>query len=736
MSSSSNSKDSPDKRLPIKKITDKLTELLTNLSKAKKHLEAPKEIKGQDIAEPQKDSDDHGIQMDMHNQLDKVCKELRYIINAFNKLDTFEADISKPLDTLDSNVKDIQTDLKEATLTDSVKQQIKRNLKVLRGNITKVKIQIPLQHQVSATASDASRYLQTTTASKEVGHLPTPYEAREIFETSTLSNGGGSFAKEFQDRYTGLEPKLKLCLLCFAIFPEEAEVKKRLLRFWWSGERLRPGPGEKEEKEFVDKTLEKFVEMDLIEPVAKKNKSPATSYKMHPIIRALIIKFAKEANFFDYDPKGKPTMIISASKKSCLAKSEGTTPWFSKNFSQPKTMSSTDNLKQNLSKKEQKQKEQKDDEQRIQNAEKKRQKNLEELQTLFNVSKQFPDLPVELFSMMRKIGVLYLGKWEGTAERHIELENTEFLTGLKNMKKLRFFSLQGISGIQKLPESLGKVSNLRILDLRACHALEELPKEIGSLKMLTHLDLSECYLLDNMPKQLSHLSELKVLKGFVISKNSPCKLDKLAALSNLEKLSINVNDDDFSINEKEVVFFKFNALKKLKIAWGAGVEGAKSTNIGSNGSKRETTKAATNPKPAGHITQTLQMLKNPCGGTKTVPNQTEKLPQEVGMKLEKLDLQCFPEREAPEWLVPENLKCLTRLYIRGGEFGNLPANKEWEVVKILRLKFLTNIKTNWKELRIQFPKLEYLEKANCPQITFCPCDANGVWLIKKQQQQP
>ncbi|XVF52273.1 hypothetical protein PTKIN_Ptkin05aG0006200 [Pterospermum kingtungense] len=839
-------------------------------------------------------------EMEVHTQLDKVCKELNYIISAFKKLEKFETDISEPLKTLESNVNDIQADLEGgASISDTVKEQVERNLKVLRGNITKVKIQIPLQHQVSASTSD--KYLQTTVASKEAGHLPTPYEAKEIFESSC-------FVKEFRDHYyKGLDDRLKLCLLCFAIFPEDAEVKKRLLKFWWVGERLSPEPddskkksqkkqskssdnqqqepkqGQKEEQQpkssdnqqqgtnqaqkeeqqpkssgnrqqdtkqeqkeeqqpknqqqdtkqaqkeeqqpksldnqqqetkqeqkeekqpknqqqeeklgkFVDETLKQFVKMGFIEPVTKKSKSPPTSYKMHPIVRSLIIKFAKEANFFDYDPKGKPTMNISVSKKSCLTKSESktegksevTTPWFSKIYLEPKSSDKQskdkkqdqEDEKQRTEKQKQKQnpekemerqrkKQEQEDEKKRAKEEKQRQTDLEQLQTLFNVSKQFPDLPEELFSKMRNIGVLYLGRWESTAERHMEVEATKFLKGLENMKKLRFFSLQGISGISNfkkpLGKSLDKLSNLRILDLRACHNLEELPKEIGSLSRLTHLDLSECYLLDKMPKDLSKLPQLKILKGFVVSKNSSCALADLAALHELEKLSINVNDDSFSINKEGVVFSKFKLLKKLKIAWGSGGEGSKQKN-GKNGEekkpengaekKQKNGKNGENKRPENGAEKKPKNEKNgensaapkqglfdqlklkPWGGTKPDSNQNEKA-QEI--RLTKLDLQCFPGREPPNWLLPKNLTSLKRLYIKGGELSNLGEslmqgdNEKWKV-EILRLKFLTNIKTSWKQLQTQFPKLEYLEKVNCPQITFCPCDANGVWITKKQQQ--
>uniref|UniRef100_A0A7N2N2N0 Disease resistance R13L4/SHOC-2-like LRR domain-containing protein n=1 Tax=Quercus lobata TaxID=97700 RepID=A0A7N2N2N0_QUELO len=82
---------------------------------------------------------------------------------------------------------------------------------------------------------------------------------------------------------------------------------------------------------------------------------------------------------------------------------------------------------------------------------------------------------------------------------------------------VRFLSLQGVSSITELPDSIGKHSSLVILDLKECHNLEMLSKEITKLKELRYLDLSECYLLACMPKGLGTLLELLVLKGFVIS---------------------------------------------------------------------------------------------------------------------------------------------------------------------------------------------------------------------------
>ncbi|KAK8532862.1 hypothetical protein V6N13_145293 [Hibiscus sabdariffa] len=229
----------------------------------------------------------------------------------------------------------------------------------------------------------------TLSIQQKIRGLPTPYKADGIFESAT-------FLKEFEDHYSDLDVRHKLCLLCFAIFPENVVVKKRLLRFWWEGEKLHlETKEEKKEKEklmsetkgkwWVNKILEKFVEMGFVEPVTKRNRS-----------QDVPAPIAKEGE------KEKEKEIV---------------------------------------------------------------KYPENLQTVFNVSEKFPHLFKELFSKMKNIGVLYMGRWEPTVERHImEKEKMEFLAGLENLRRLRFFSLQGIFGISKLPESPSKLNNLRFLD--------------------------------------------------------------------------------------------------------------------------------------------------------------------------------------------------------------------------------------------------------------------------------
>ncbi|XWS49460.1 hypothetical protein CRYUN_Cryun12cG0005600 [Craigia yunnanensis] len=645
--------------------------------------------KGKDVGQGK--TDESNKRKEVLHELGKLCKELQYMISSFKKLENFETNLREPLKTLETNVKDILKDL-PLVKVDELPKQVPLNLRVLRNNITRVKIQIPLQHQTANINSEANRALQTTVATREAEDLPHLY-TEGIFESSY-------YFKEIEEKYNDLGIRQKLCLLWFAIFPENSEIKKRLLRFWWVGENLIPVKDPKDEMKF--------------------------------------------AGFFDYDPKGKPTMDFSSCKKACMVKSEGApVSWFFDYLKEP----GMEGLSADLVK----------------------------LQMLFNFpDRQKLDQASQLFHelqtlfKMTGINVLYLGRWETSAarQRHIEVEDIDILKGLKNMKKLRLLSLQGISGIPKLPSTLCKLENLRILDLRACHNLEKLPDGIGSLKKLTYLDLSECYLLDDMPKQLNQLWELQVLKGFcgkALSKFQ--KLEKLKIAWGSEGLTGNNSTQDSSEqqsdpsnpNGREGKKQEKNAVKpkttnqvssaaksstekenkgedkgddkKLKSGEANSKimnqgEDKKIQNIGASKSMALKVSEQDNRRGLDSATKAILFVK------KLKSLRREKKPKNAeGLeKLVKLDLQCFPRSTPLDWLVPQKMIGLTNLSIRGGRLGHLiqEGKEKWKV-KTLRLKFLMDFKMNWKEMQERFPELNYLENVRCPRITFCPCDASGVW---------
>ncbi|KAK2639162.1 hypothetical protein Ddye_026957 [Dipteronia dyeriana] len=479
-----------------------------------------------------------------------------------------------------------------------------------------------------------------------------------------------SFFNEFFERFKKLDDQHQKCLSSFILFPENTAVKKRLLVYWWIGEGFLDVPKTqgKAVEDIANEILDRFREDEFILPVNKKRKMEGHSYKMLPNIRSAMIFLALEAN----------------------TRSDGNKfSWF-------------------------------DDRGYLIDSGPLEVENQEKIKTLFNVSQGFLDFKLEWFSKMRSAKVLYLGMWQSSAEKqHIEVVGTEFLKGLKNMENLRFLSFQGISGIQELPSSISNLTNLRILDLRACYNLEKLPKEVNTLRKLTHLDISECYFLDCIPKELLSLSELQVLKGFVITDakiSNCCTLAELAGLKKLRKLSVNVNSETFSMEDFSVIF-KFKQLVNLKIIWGVKCSKVKRNKK----SKQENGEAKAKSKAKKLETKISSFIKR----------QDSVLGKVRGTELRKLELQCLPHKTLPSWLNPQKLTNLKKLYIKGGglkSLGRIQDSNDWPKVKKLRLKYLLELKLNWIDLRALFPQLEYLEKIKCPKVTLCPCDYNGIWV--------
>ncbi|KAL5700152.1 hypothetical protein ACHQM5_025635 [Ranunculus cassubicifolius] len=324
----------------------------------------------------------------------------------------------------------------------------------------------------------------------------------------------------------------------------------------------------------------------------------------------------------------------------------------------------------------------------------------EDLQTLLNINEKFLIIKSEWILKLKKLRVLQLGRWQASARHHIEVLNGLFLNGLGSHNCLKYLSLRGITGITELPSSVSKLIQLKILDLRACHNLKKLPDGIEALEDLTHLDVSECYLLEYMPKGLRSLYSLQVLKGFVVSNSSlkdACHFKDLGLLSKLRKLSVYVASDADIPDEEFDKFHQFGALRVLTITWGGQVQ-----------------------QQPTRDTRRLMRSVTMMSGSISMPKY-----------LEKLDLRCYPLPKPPRWMNAEQLLNLKRLYIRGGkiDYLELDDNEKWKV-KILRLKFLSNLNVEWQDLRTAFPELIYMEITKCKHLEAFPCDQDGVWPAK------
>ncbi|ANM68261.1 RNI-like superfamily protein [Arabidopsis thaliana] len=517
--------------------------------------------------------------------------------------------------------------------------------------------------------------------------------------------------REFEE----LSDQRKICLLTFAVFPENQEVNRTMLMYWWMGEGIlstkdissQEGTEEVilKPEDVVKVILKDFTDRNLIEPVEIKRKVEPSSYKMAPFVHASVVLISKEIGLFDmYDIKDKPVMKKSGMHKVCLV--EGSSSQ--------------------------------------QEAKAKKMEDVDHIETVFNVSERFPDFTFKWFSedkptrnkltlskvTYQKLKVFYLGRWERTAKRHIEVENPELMKNLKRMIKLKLLSFQGISRIERLDDAVCKLRDLIILDLRACYNLEKLPDKIDSLKALIYLDITDCYMIDRMPKRLSWLDNLEVLKGFVVSdatdEETVCTLAELVHLKKLRKLSISINKENFSIDDVFVAVKSFKKLEKLKVAWGG-------INTHPQGKGVDSEKGDENVKPKeniGILERAATMFRK----------EKDPTAPELPKTLKKLDLQCFPGEHLPEWLEPDNLLNVEKLYIKGGikltGFGkSLPSQNSKCKVTVLRLKFLPKLKVEWRDLsKRYFPELKFLEKYQCPQVSLCPCDGIGIWRKPEEDE--
>ncbi|MQM18341.1 hypothetical protein Taro_051330 [Colocasia esculenta] len=568
--------------------------------------------------------------------LEKVERTVGDMKAVFLRAGRWETDVVDELGSVARHVEEILEDGDGSDEFQRKLQRIEQSVSRIKEQHVTPPLQLPLLEDSSNSRSPPTR--RPVRFSEDGAWWQLELE-RRILESSAMA--------ELQVSYDALDRQLKLCLLCFSIFPEGSVIKKRALVYWWMGEGLVGNTAE----ETGERCFGELVARGLLEPIRRKH-SPlqASRFRMHPWVRRMLISVARRGEFFDFDGDGNPRADSTRSRRACLVNSAKQGPL------------------------------------------------AEELSTLFNVDEPYLRFRKGWLANLRKVAVLQLGRWQGTAKHHIEVEETEFLEGLGGLKHLRYLGLQGISRIRELPASIAELSNLRILDLRACHNLERLPPGIASLRELTHMDVSDCHLLEQMPRGLGALQELQVLKGFVVGNSrsrDPCRLSELAKLGRLRKLSICIGGEAVATEAEMDMLKGLGSLRSLAITWGVVSSPIR--------------KGAARLKRAA--TMSMTSLGLPRG-------------------LEKLDLRCFPRPEPPEWLNPAVLMSLRKLYVRGGKLRSLGLStlRPWRTVEVVRLRFLSELQIEWSLVQAAFPKLACMEIHKCEKMDSSRCSEDGVWV--------
>ncbi|VYS69385.1 unnamed protein product [Arabidopsis thaliana] len=609
------------------------------------------------------------IPTDLVNPTRKLQIALRRLKRKVKYMKRLQLDVDKQLDLLDDEVQKVDTSNSSLASKDLADITVK-----VLNLIRKVPLSSKRQKQKKASPDDQDG----DKTKKRIVCLPGIHANEDDLKRLDVF-------RDVKRKFEGLrDDEQRICLLSFAVFPENKEVNRTMLMYWWMGEgilssqHIPSGKGIRKPEDVVKDILDDFTEKNLIQPVENKRKMKPSSYKMTPFVHASVVLISKKVGLFDmYDEKEKPTMKQSGLHKVCLV--EGS--------------SLQDEAKS------------------------KRKMNAENIETVFNVSEMFPEFTSKWFTRMKKLKVLYLGRWERMdpevemdrwerTDQEIEMDSRRVMKDLSSLTRLRFLSFQGISTIKSISRSACKLNKLIILDLRDCYNLEQLPDDIHKLKNLVYLDLTGCEALESVPSGVAGLDNLEVLKGFVlgdVDTSNTCKLNALKRLVNLRKLSVIVHREGFPLDKLIDDIKDFKALENLKARWGSKVS-----------LKRK------HPN------------KDDTEETVSIWRDIKELP----IELRKLDLKRFPDKELPVWLWPQNLLYLEKLHLGSSKrlkgFGALPGEPTKCHVKVLRLTSLLKLKVEWRELKkLYFPNLRLLESYECPRVTFCPCDRNGIWRSDK-----
>ncbi|XP_027929801.1 uncharacterized protein LOC114186009 [Vigna unguiculata] len=448
-----------------------------------------------------------------------------------------------------------------------------------------------------------------------------------------------------------LDDRLKVFLGSLQIFPENAVIRKRIAINLWIGEGLLENTESKTTEELGEDVISDLFKLNLIVRYAKgKSVLLANKFQILPSVRRQMGSYLLKKNV---EHRGQYFIASIYLQKG---------PWRLQLEQNKVTLGDDLHLIRGII-----------------------------IGSIFNIGASYLNFRLSWVTEFKNLEVFQLGRWQDSALHHIEVGSEEFLKELRYLKKLKYVSLRGISRIFELPSSIAELEKLLILDVKACHNLERLPDDISSMKSLTHLIMSDCCLLEGMPKGIEKLTNLEVLKGFLIStsEKTPCKISDLVKLGKLRRLSIRIGSEA-EIRDGEFEGLKdFSALEHLKISW-----------------------SVSDPKYAN-----INVL----------------LPS----SLKKLHIECFPGKSLEECFMPGEYfprksleECfmpgvhgrfrfiLTELNITGGKLESMEVDFEWWRVKIVRLKYLKQLNVDIDDLKAMFPLLKYVEIKQVSNISY------------------
>jgi hypothetical protein len=555
--------------------------------------------------------------------LEKVRREMFQLEDVFRRIDDAEKRIRYSFDPVEKQLDDaLQHDPPDA-------ERIHAGLLSVDAGISDIKATIREAYNI---ACDDGRRVE---GMHQQVPAPSHGTAMVVMTKKMGEIRHGSQMSHLMLAVGGLEARLLGCVLCLAAFADGAVIKKRLLFHWWLAEGFVRSADEGKNR------FDELIAKGFIVPAPTALCGTVHRCTVPPWMRDVLLSVARRNGFLELNAGD-----VEFARRACLLGDK-----------QAAGFSAA-------------------------------------VRAIYNIGQKYVELNERWFAGKKELRVLQLGQWRefSTAQQiaspmdsHIEVSGVERFRDMESCKNLRYVSFRGISRIESLPSSIGKLRQLQVLDLRACHNLEELGQGITKLDRLEYLDLSECHLLVGMPKGLGQLTRLEILKGFVVANSNSrdfCHLNELTKLEKLRKLGIVIGKMAVPMEDEFLKLGEFKSLESLRISWGV-LSSAK------NG-----VTAAASPR---HSVATMMYA--------------------LPLNLKKLDLHCFPFADFARWVRPTGVR---KLYIRGGKLATFGEDEEeWgaEVLR-LRLRFLSDLHCDHGRLRRLFRnlKLENTEIHECPNF--------------------
>ncbi|PON90218.1 NB-ARC domain, LRR domain containing protein [Trema orientale] len=341
-----------------------------------------------------------------------------------------------------------------------------------------------------------------------------PHEWREISKSfhSQLTTGGknSSVMASLQLSYDELPTRLKQCLLCFSIYPEDFEIRAEQIINWWIGEGLIQGKSSRPAAEVGYEYLSELIKRCLVEVVQQRSYDGRVyNCKVHDMVRELIITNAEEEAFCHFDLQGIQTPT-----------------------SDSRWLGLTDAMNKNYSL-----------------------KDVPKLRALLVLKSSCSEVEFKNFGLLRSLRVL-----DFSNIRLDEISVDDLFNWITSLKRLASLNLSGLQSLEMVPPSIRKLRNLQLFVLTGCNKLKRLPASITTLRKLIVLDVGLCP-LESLPRGLGKLSYLQELSGFKVtsqSKKSYSQLLELKELTQLRVLRMSISD------ETEILENEMNILCELK----------------------------------------------------------------------------------------------------------------------------------------------------------------------------